>query len=289
MEQRMTRTLAMLTGSAYSGSTLLTALLDRNPAICAIGEAQKLYRQKPRDGDVCWDCTAPIADCFLWSRWDRDQPFYQFAAGNTDCPVLLDSTKDPTLMLEQWHLANRYPGNAVAVFLSKSPLEQIGSYWRHQSWRLPAAMPAPWTAEECVDEWISLNYWFHGFLQQNRIPIEFVTYSDLTKNTTETITRILTSLDVDPSATGYEWRSHTMSGNRAIVGAMTGDDVGFDDVDRADYLDGKYAGQPATLDVAYDDSWQEMPSDFRGRVDAELDRRYQEVAPLMDILGHPDV
>ena len=286
----MTRTLAMLTGSAYSGSTLLTALLDRHPAICAIGEAQKLYRQKPRDGDVCWDCTAPIADCFLWSRWDREQPFYQFAAGNTDCPVLLDSTKDPTLMLEQWHLANRYPGNAVAVFVSKSPLEQIGSYWRHHLWRLPAAMSAPWTAEECVDEWISLNYWFHGFLKQNRIPIEFVTYSDLTKNTTETITRILTGLNVDPSATGSsEWRSHTMSGNRAIVGAMTGDEVGFDDADRADYLDGKYAGQPATLDVAYDDSWQEMPSGFRGRVDAELDRRYQEVAPLMDILGHPDV
>jgi hypothetical protein len=276
----------MITGSAYSGSTLLTALLDRHPAVEALGEAQKMYRHAHGRRSVCWECKTPISDCEHWSRWDGEQPFYQFAAAHSTCDVLLDSTKDPTLMLEQWHKANRYPAKAVAVFLSKSPLEQIGSYQRHHGWRLPAEIPEPWTAEQCVEEWICINYWFFGFLMQNRIPLEFVTYADLTKDTDAVLVRVLNALGVDPHATGHGSPSHVISGNPAVIADVTGDEVGFADAGRENYLDGKYAGRPARLEVAYDDTWEEMPTEFRQRVDAELDRRSDEVGPLLQLLGH---
>ena len=282
---RVTHTLGMITGSAYSGSTLLTALLDRHPALACIGEGQKVYHDK-RKRAVCWDCKTEVADCPHWSRWDGDQPFYQYAVAHTAAEVLVDSTKDPAIMLEQWHNANRYPRRPLAVFLSKTPLEQVGSYWRHHAWRLPPGIDQAWTAERCVDEWICLNFWFFGFLMQNRIDLEFVTYADLTKNTAATLDRVLTRLGVDPSATGDGEPSHTLAGNPAVIGDVTGDAVGFLNVGRDEYLGGKYAGRPATLEVAYDDSWQEMPPEFRARVDAELDRRAGEVAPLLQILGH---
>jgi hypothetical protein len=284
--ERMTHTLGMIVGSAYSGSTLLTALLDRHPDIAALGEAQKVYRLANEPASVCWDCKTPAADCSLWSRWDREQPFYQFAAAHTAAEVLLDSTKDPTLMLEQWHKANRYPLNPVAIFISKTPLEQVGSYHGHHAWRLPPGIPEAWNPEQCVAEWLCLNYWFFGYLMQNRIPIEFVTYSDLTKNTGDVVDRILTRLGVDPSASGPVEASHVIAGNPAVIGSVTGDVVGFGDAGREKYLAGKYADQPGGLDVVYDSSWEEMPPEFRERADAELDRRSAEVAPLLSLLGH---
>lgn len=282
----MTRTLALLTGSAFSGSTLLTALLDQHPGICALGESQKLYRHTSGPRAVCWDCKSSLAECEHWNRWDREQPFYQFAAANTDCPVLLDSTKDPALMVEQWHNANRYPPNVVAIVLSKSPLEQIGSYWRHHQWHPPAGRDTPWTAEECVDEWISLNYWYVGFLKQNRIPIEFVTYADLTKRTAETVERILTRLNLEPRDEQPTVASHVMAGNPAVIGAVTGDAVGFAEVGRENYLNGKYAGQPAELTVEYDDSWKHISPEFLRTAAIELTGRASEVEPLLQILGH---
>jgi len=282
----MTRTLAMLTGSAFSGSTLLTALLDKHPQVCALGESQKIFRQESGPHTVCWDCQTSLAECRHWVRWDQDQPFYQFATANSDCPVLVDSTKDPAIMLEQWHKANRYPGNVVAIFLSKSPLEQVGSYWRHHKWQLPESLSVPWTPEECVAEWIGINYWFYGFLQQNRIQVEFVTYANLTRHTADTLERLLTRMGLDPRDDSPCVVSHVVAGNSAVIGAVTADAVGFDITGRENYLDGKYAGREAKLTVEYDDSWQEMDQEFRARVDAELKRRCAEVEPLMQLLGH---
>ena len=86
--------------------------------------------------------------------------------------------------------------------------------------------------------------------------------------------------------TGLDEPSHVMSGNPAVIGDVTGDEVGFDDSGRENYLNGKYAGRPARLEVAYDNSWENMPPEFRQRAEAALDRRSAEVGPLLQLLGH---
>jgi len=279
------RTLAMIVGSAYSGSTLLTALLDRHRDISTIGEASSLYDpQALKRGTHCWRCGCSADDCERWRQWDRDQSFYAFAFATNPGRIVVDSSKDPAKMVEQWHKAATYPKTIKAIHISKSPPEQVASYYRHQKWKTPAGQSTPWTAAECVDHWILTNYWYVGYLQQSHVPALRVTYADLTQQTDAVLDRIAAFLEID--AEWGERDSHTLGGNPAVASVQSTNAEHYDDEWRASYLDGKYAHQPDGLQVKYDESWRDIPADFAAAAAAAADERGEDVGPLLQLLGH---
>ena len=280
------RTLCMIVGSAYSGSTLLTALLDRNRDVSTIGEAAVLYDpQSVARSTHCWRCGCAVKDCKQWQQWDREQPFYSFAMATNPGRVVIDSSKDPAKMIEQWHGGGSYPKTIKAIHLSKTPAEQVASYYRHQRWKTPIGQSEPWTAEECVDHWVLTNYWYVGYLRQAKVPTLRGTYADLTQRTDETLQRLAGFLEIDS-----EWDtadSHTLGGNPAVASIESTNQKKYDDEWRAGYLNGKYADKPDDgLQVRYDDSWKELPEEFAAAATAATDDRAEEVLPLMQLLGH---
>lgn len=282
------RTLAWIVGSAYSGSSLLTALLDQNPHIAAIGEGATLYapviEAKRR---VCWRCRSDASECELWNKWDGSESLVDFCDREFETQVVIDSTKDPSRMLAEWQGSTVRPP-IRAIHLSKSPIEQIGSYWRHQEWKTPRITGVKWSPAECVDQWITLNYWYHGFLQVNHIPTLQITYSDMAHHTDNVLATVASFLGIHNERS--DERSHTLGGNPSVIAAASGDDeLGFRDAGRNGYLDGKYKDQSPGLNVEYDESWRSMDSNFARCVNRELARRRREVLPLMQLLGHADL
>ena len=279
------RTLCMIVGSAYTGSTLLTALLDRHRDVSTIGEAASLYDPKAvKRRPLCWRCGDAVENCEHWQQWDREQPLYSFALAMNPGRVVVDSSKDPAKMIEQWHRAGSYPNTIKAIHISKSPIEQISSYHRHQQWQNPVGQSEPWSAVECVSQWILTNYWYVGYLQQSRIQTLRITYSDLTQHTDNVLDTVAAFLGIDT-----EWgeqTSHTLGGNPAVSSIISTSDAKFDAEWRADYLDGKYAHKPDGLQVAYDESWKDLPADFTAEASTAMQERLCEVSPLMQLLGH---
>ena len=279
------RTLCMIVGSAYSGSTLLTALLDRHRDVSTIGEAASLYdHSTAKRRPLCWRCGVEVQDCKRWQQWDRQQSLYSFALATNPGRVVIDSSKDPAKMIEQWHRAGSYPATIKAIHISKSPIEQISSYHRHQQWQTPVGQSEPWSAVECVSQWILTNYWYVGYLQQSRIQTLRITYSDLTQHATSALDTVAAFLDIDT-----EWgeqTSHTLDGNPAVSSIISTSATRFDADWRADYLDGKYSHKPDGLQVAYDESWKELPVEFAAEASTAMQDRLQEVSPLMQLLGH---
>jgi hypothetical protein len=275
----------MIVGSAYSGSTLLTALLDRHRDVSTIGEAASLYDPQAVTRDpLCWRCGVRSSECLEWQQWDRKQPLHAFALATNPGRVVIDSSKDPAKMIEQWHRAGTYPASIKAIHLSKTPLEQIGSYHKHQQWRIPVRQVAPWTAVECVDQWILTNYWYAGYLLQSSVDTLRITYAELTKENDATLAKVAAFLGLDT-----EWAeptSHTLGGNPAVVSIASGNEKGFGNAGRADYLGGKYAHKSDGLQVTYDESWKEMPEEFAAEAAEAMRKQLREVSPLMQLLGH---
>ena len=63
------QTLCLIVGSAYSGSSLLTALFDQLSDVYAIGEGRQVYHA--RTGGPCWKCHSDLKDCDMWKHLGR--------------------------------------------------------------------------------------------------------------------------------------------------------------------------------------------------------------------------
>ena len=56
-----------IAGTPYTGSTLLSMLLNAHPQLVSIGEAEGPTRRTDRGSYVC-SCESPIAECAFWQR-----------------------------------------------------------------------------------------------------------------------------------------------------------------------------------------------------------------------------
>jgi hypothetical protein len=129
------------------------------------------------------------------------------------------------------------------------------------------------------------NHWYAGYLLQSGVETLRITYADLTKNTDNVLETIAAFLGIDDAYLD-DPNSHTLGGNPAVSSIISKHDEKFDAEWRADYLDGKYAHKSDGLQVAYDDSWKDLPAEFAAEASEAMRDRLRDVSPLMQLLGH---
>lgn len=308
----------LIVGSAYSGSSLLSVLLDRVQGIFSMGEGARRYRPGVMCGP-CAKCGVPdAADCELYKDWqpsrmvdllqddvvarhhdqihqarswgrepDKEtgelrigESFHEFVCRNTDELVIVDSTKDPTQMLEQLQTGPNFP--VKAVFLSKAPLEAFNSYYRH-----PRAMTAP----ECVQEWLNVNWFYSGFLRINHIDTLYLKYRDLCFETEVNLRRICDFVGL-PYQLRSDWdvpKGHILGGNPAVSSVVSkNDDLCFVNGSRATHMGGKYAEVDAAkpLQVTYDTTHYGLESGFRMECQQAMNSASRFYAPLLQLFGY---
>jgi hypothetical protein len=289
----MAKQLLFIVGSAYSGSSILSYLMDQIKGVVSMGEGARAYSPGSMPGP-CATCGVKNVreECELFKRWEPTLPavdktvsIYDFMAEEyEDEHVIVDSTKDPTTMVAQKQTGKDYP--TKVVFLSKSPVEAFNSYFRH---------PRFMTPHDCVVEWLRVNYYYYGFLQINGLETLHVTYENLSKDQHRTLNSICKFLGIT-----YEYRAgidtplgHILGGNPSVSSLVSGDDdLCFANSTRNSYMAGKYAKSTTgevdkTIEVAYDTSHRDMDAVFKMECQYELDKHAHKVGPLLQLLGHP--
>lgn len=303
--------LVWIVGGAYSGSSLLCVLLDRIRGMVGVGEGARRYNPGGMTGP-CATCGQKHAiDCEVYSEWQasewvdfeptdpavataierghtmRDdnlirigESFYEFCFRVYGCPFLVDSTKDPTVMMQQMQEGRHYP--IRVVFLSKSPSEAFASYRLH---------PPGYDARDCVREWYRVNLYFLGFCAINNLSVLPVRYRDLALHPKETVAKICRfvghacELREDPNTP----RGHLLGGNPSVSSVVSGSDaLAMPNYTRETYMGGKYSDvDPAGgLRLTYDSSWLQMPERFRMECQQELDKEASRYAGLLQLLGY---
>jgi Sulfotransferase family len=72
MGERAMTNFVYLMGHGYSGSTLLTFLLNAHPGIATVGEMGIASRSKVRPEEFLCSCGEPIGECPFWQRTSRE-------------------------------------------------------------------------------------------------------------------------------------------------------------------------------------------------------------------------
>ena len=310
----MAKTVVMVCGSAYSGSSLLSVLMDRIVGVVSVGEGARAYRPGNMTGPCATCPTGEAADCELYSGWKKSQyvhpgenqetfeeerywlerrtindegllrigqSFYEYVDESyPDDRFLVDSTKDPTQMLEELHKGKKYP--CRSVFLSKTPIEAFNSYKRH---------PREMSPQDCVLEWLRVNWFYTGFLQLNSVDVHHVHYKDLCISTEETLGQICSFLECTHSyrSEASKPHGHILGGNPAVSSVVSGvDEICFKRTTRREHMGGKYADVDPTADlkIAYDTSHRNLGYRFLADCQIELDKRSHQVLPVLQILGY---
>ena len=311
-----TNKLLFVVGSAYTGSSILSVLMDRVKGVVSMGEGARVYRPGSMFGP-CATCGAADAgdDCSLFKEWvpageedlgngheatiahavdvlgrkqhedratiDVGESIYQFVGRKyPDAHTIVDSSKDPTMMVEQRQTGPNYETNVV--FLSKTPQEAFASYHRH---------PAPMTPHDCVVEWLRVNMYYYGFLEINGASVLHVSYRDLARRSEETIADIckFCGIKSEYRPECHKPYGHILGGNPAVSSVVShNDDLCFRNGTRATHMGGKYAEVDPLepLHITYDDSHKNLPFDFRSECQHEMDKRAHKIGPMLQLLGY---
>lgn len=310
--------IAWIVSSAYSGSTLLSALLDQIEGVVSMGEGARAYAKPDSEfKGPCATCHAPTpAECSLYKDWEPSrivefgdddwldeqetamvrhhrqkqddgtirigQTFYEFVAEKyPNERVMVDATKDPSQMLGEWQRGKKFP--VRALFISKTPLEAVSSYYGHDR---------KMTAADCVSEYMRTNLFYLAFLHINTIPVLPLRYKDLALQPNATLDRVCRFLQIP-----FSWRvdretplGHMLGGNPAVSCVVAGQDrsVTASGETLADHMGGKYThlnlNQP--LEVRYDDSSRHLDPRFRLECQREIDRHIETLPGLLQMMGY---
>lgn len=241
----MGRTVALIIAAPYSGSSLLTLLLDAQPGIRGLGEAVNLITGN--DMAHCVVCAKPVRECPLYAIVDRSRFYGSLFDYYGDCEVLIDSSKSVQGCLGihpfEWDLEYR------VLLLSKAPHEFAWSYIHHREGQ--TAESAFRLYLDFYAEQVRLLFgqcWFRPWLCQR------LTYRPLATRTESVLRQLVHFLrgDVEPTETAWHTDTHLLGGNWMVAAQLQGQHRLFSEKSR--YLQGKYGGKYHT--IFYDNQWQ---------------------------------
>ncbi len=273
----MRRTVALIIGTSYSGSSLLNLLLDAQPGMRGLGEAVHLVRG---NSDVhCILCAKPIRECPVHAIVEPGRFYESLFDHYGDCDILVDSSKSVHGCLDshsfEWALEYR------VILLSKAPHEFAWSSIHHHEGQTPETAFQLYI--DFYAEQIRLLFgqcWFRPWRCLR------LTYRQLTTSTEATLRRLVHFLrgDGEPAETAWQTDTHIIGGNWMIAAQLRGQQGLFSDNSR--YLRGKYLGKYHT--VFYDNQWQT----YKGFVETCLQLYHsqgRELQEMLHNLGQPDL
>lgn len=237
--------------AAFSGSTLLDAMLDSQPGIVGLGEVAQLWEGKPpgiRRGP-CHLCLEDAGKCSFWNDWHSAANPFDYAFER--CPeatVAVDSSKQPvrfTPVPREYVLRK--------VILVKAPHEWAASVRAHDREKDREAS----SIEQCFFHWKNLQSEIVRYCDGQGFLIR---YADLTQRPAEVLADLCLwagiVFDPGPLATRAFWRrkSHALGGNPAVIDQVNerGSEMTSG---RRGWLGGKYLAAERWRTIHYDDAW----------------------------------
>lgn len=253
-----------IVGMAYSGSSLLNALLNSQPGIRGVGEGAWVYR-KGHVGGPCTYCQTPTADCCLYGTFDGTDFYTNSAAHYENTNVIVDSSKHARWLVE--HAAEEPNCDYFAILLSKTPHEQAFSLLGHYKWdhwnpdkRHHSVSACFRSYDKAYRKYISVLSAYFGRQYAKRV--RTIHYREMAADPVATISRICdwigSDFDRHPILAGWnDTDTHILGGNPAIISQLTGNDSLSFAVARNEYLQGKYSDRSESIFV--DRCWESDP------------------------------
>jgi hypothetical protein len=273
--------LLWVVGSAYSGSSMLSVLLDRIRGVVSVGEGARCYKPHTMPGPCATCKQLDAKGCEVYRDFaGYSGTFYEFCKdAYPNAHTIVDSTKDPAIMLEERNQGRRF--DTRAVMLSKRPIEAFSSYYNH---------PREMSAKECVSEWYRVNLYYLGVMALNGIEYINVHYNRLATDPVGEVGRIVDHLGLPT----WEERDdadqpcgHILGGNPSVSSIVSGvDSLCFRNSTRASYMNGKYSEATDFLIVDYDTSYLNLPPRFVAELQREIDQVSDRYTPLLALLGY---
>ncbi|HUY88534.1 MAG TPA: hypothetical protein VMV10_07355 [Pirellulales bacterium] len=272
----MRRTVALIIGTPYCGSSLLNLLLDSQPAVRGLGEALNLLPGQPPA--PCSRCGEHVGACPLYKATDRSRFYGSLFDFYPNSSVLIDSSKDFSwcFLLHRFEPAFAYK----PIVLSKAPHEFARSWLGHHPGdSAPAAYLRYIEFYTQQLDWLACQPWFTPG------DCKAIAYRELARRPQRALKGVCDFLGVPYSWDPAWWRSdsHIIGGN-GIVSAQTSPAPTGAARD-PDYLNGKYRGRFHT--IFYDAQWRTDAAQLRA-----FRTLYRQFAPrlesLLQALGQPD-
>lgn len=247
--------------AAYSGSTLLDAMLDSQEGIHGMGECAQCWEKKvtnPATGNPglrgpCHLCGCVAEQCSFWKGYFSAHSVGMSAsawAWQELGGIIVDASKAPH------RLASAFV-SAVQILIAKAPHEWAHSVLSHHPGR---------TMESAWEDWERLHAGFLKYIDDSSGPL-ILTYRELATAPAETLKAVCSWLNVQcdpaPVEDGRMWnrKSHALGGNPAVIDQLSQTEKQTGG--RAEWLGGKYAGDRWRA-IRYDDAWQ-VDDSFRGQ------------------------
>jgi hypothetical protein len=276
----MRRTILHILSTSYSGSSLLTLLLDCQLGVRGLGDAVHLAERS--QSAECLRCGVPAKDCQL-ARVVSDDAFYGPILDYYGSPttVLVDASKS------LWNSLLRHPSEPdldhLCILLSKSPHEFAASWVGHHF-------------EASVDDAFRLYLAFY------RAELEFlwnvygvapdcvttVTYQDLARQPHVVLQSLCNFVHIVArplvDCRWWESDSHVIGGNWLVNAQVTGFDETLQRAGPQDRV--RYAGREHA--VFYDPHW-ESDREFVQECLVAYDQWKSPLTPILRELGQPAV
>lgn len=269
------RTVLHILGPAWSGSSLLNALLNTQPTIAGLGEAWH-FRDPDRGVALCSRCCQPVtrATCQLAAAIDVDRLYGSVFDVWPHKSVLVDASKAIHLGLA---LENDREDRSVleqkAIVLTKHPSQWVPSAMRHENYSVSSAFDM-WTFI-VTDTIRQLTERF----QLSWLP---VSYDDLTQQPDRVVEEIGRFLNVPfaPERIAQWYRTDTCiaGGNMAVY-------MQFADQGRLESGEFGEWYRNKSLQIRRDERWREDESILAECLE-EWRKREARLTELMAQLGH---
>lgn len=275
--------------AAWSGSSLLNALLSTQPGIAALGEAGHL-RNLDQTNAWCSRCQTPVQQCRLAQVADARRFFGSIFGEYPDASVLVDFSKHWSVALNGYVDEPQY--RVQVIVLSKTPHEFAYSSLGHNPQQSFADALRDWFRLyefllERLDQFCAYTHhrvrrWPGPAIRPQDVLC--VTYRQVVAEPARTVSRICQLLDTPFDASSLsDWtrpRNCIIGGNRAVYAQMAGNRGFFGSA--SDYLQGKYAGRYGQMFV--DEQWRGEPS-FARQCHAQYEGCRARLERLLPLLG----
>lgn len=207
----MTRTVANIISTAYSGSSILCVLLDSHPRIRGLGEMIHLY--KAPNNAYCSACRRPAKECTLHQFVEPDRFYGSVFDYYDDCEVLVDSSKRVQTTFLAY--AREPELEHHMIVLSKSPREFAYSWIHHHPSKSVASMYTTYF-EFYRKQLIAI--------EKSGCPRTIATYREIGEHPDDALNRIFLGLNLPPwqvsAASWWETDSHIIGGNNMVAGQI---------------------------------------------------------------------
>lgn len=277
--------------AAWSGSSLLNAILSTQPKLAGLGEVAHL-RNLGQTNAWCSRCRKPAQECRLAQATDPRRFFGSLFDEYPYANALIDFSKHWSLILNGYAPEPQY--RVQVILLSKAPHEFAYSFLGHNPQQRVVDGFRDWFRiyEFLLERLDQLCTYSHHCVRRWPAPainpddVLRATYCQAVMEPAQTVMRICQFLDTpfDPQALA-DWthpRNCIIGGNTAVYAQMAGN-RGFFGQDSS-YLKGKYAGKYGRIFV--DDQWRQDER-FKRECRAQYEACRTRTERLLPLLGQP--